>query len=93
MNKTELVAAIADKSGIHPMMVGPMPDHLAILVNTTARIENLVVEAAVTKSKRKAFHAVCMDPLASAVCSLEELHQMFEELFEINKDFFADYTD
>lgn len=87
------VPCVADKSGIHPMMVGPLPDHLAILVNTTARIENLVVEAAMTKSKRKVFHAVCMDPLASAVCSLEELHQMCEELFEINKDFFADYTD
>ena len=85
------IPCLADKSGIHPMMVGPLPDHLAILVNTTTRIENLVVDAAMTKDKRKVFQAVCMDPLTSAVCSLEEIHQMCDELFEINKEFFKDY--
>ena len=43
------------------------------------------------KSKRKVFHAVCMDPLTSAVCSLEEIQEMCDELFEINKDFLGDY--
>lgn len=73
------------------MHVGPLPAHLAILVNTTARLEDLVVEAALTGDKRKVFQAVCMDPLCSAVCSLEEIHQMVEELFSLNQEFLGNY--
>lgn len=85
------VPVLASKSGLRAMSVGKLPDHLAILVNTTARIEDLVVDAALTKDKRKVFHAICMDPLTSAVCSLEEIKQMTDELFEINKDFLGEY--
>ena len=58
---------------------------------TTACIENLVVDAAWRKDKEAVYHAVCMDPLTSAVCSLEEIHRMTEELFEVNRDFLGDY--
>ena len=68
-----------------------LPAHLAILVNTTAAIENLVVEAAMEKNRRKVFQAVCMDPLTSAVCSLEEIRQMTDALFAVNRDFLGDY--
>ena len=72
-------------------IAGALPDHLAILVNTTARIENLVVEAAVKKSKEMVYRAVYMDPLTSAVCSLDEIKNMCDELFEINKDYLGDF--
>ncbi len=85
------IPAIADRAGIHPMMVGALPAHLAILVNTTTRIENLVVEAAMEKSKRKVFEAVAMDPLTSAVCSLAEIHEMCNLLFEKNAAYLGDY--
>lgn len=85
------VPVLASKDGLQPMAVGKLPDHIAILVNTTAAIENLVVEAAIEKNKRKVFHAVCMDPLTSAVCSLQEIKDMCDELFAINKDYLGDY--
>ncbi len=85
------IPVIADRAGFHKMHVGELPAHLAILVNTTARMENLVVEAAMEKSKRKVFHAVCMDPLTSAVLTLDEIQQMVDELFEANKEFLGDY--
>ncbi len=85
------IPVLVDRAGIHKFHVGELPAHLAILVNTTARMENLVVEAAMEKSRRKVFRAVCMDPLTSAVCSLDEIQQMCDELFEINKEFLGDY--
>ncbi len=85
------VPCLVDKGGLHPMAVGELPAHLAIMVNNTALIENLVVEACMEKNKRKVIQAVCHDPLTSAVCSLEEINQMCEELFEINKAFLGDY--
>ena len=73
------------------MVVGKLPDHLAILIGQTAQIENLVVEAAMEKSRDKVFQAVSMDPLCSAVCSLEEIRNMVDELFEANNAFLGDY--
>lgn len=85
------VPVVADRMGFKTTIAGPLPEHLATLVNTTARIENLVVEAAMKKDKEAIYHAVCMDPLTSAVCSLEEIRQMCDELFAINKDYLGDY--
>ena len=85
------VPVVADRIGFKTTIAGPLPDNLAILVNTTARIENLVIEAAMKKSKDLVYQAVYMDPLSSAVCSLDEIKNMCDELFEINKDFLGDY--
>lgn len=86
------IPVVADKYGFQKTYVGNLPAHLAILVGTTAQIENLVVEATMEKNREKLIHAVMMDPLTSAVCSLEEIRQMCDELFEINKDFLGDFT-
>lgn len=85
------VPVVADRMGFKTTIAGPLPDNLAILVNTTARIENLVIEAAMKKSKDLVYQAVYMDPLSSAVCSLDEIKNMCDELFEVNKDFLGDY--
>ncbi len=85
------VPVVADRMGFKTTIAGPLPEHLAILVNTTAGIENLVVEAAMKKSREMVYHAVYMDPLTSAVCSLDEIKNMCDELFEINADFLGDY--
>ena len=85
------VPVVADRMGFKTTIAGPLPDHLAILVNTTARIENLVIEAAMRKDREAVYHAVCMDPLTSAVCSLEEIQNMCDEIFEANRDYLGDY--
>ena len=85
------VPVAADRMGFKTTIAGPLPEHLAILVNTTARMESLVTEAAMRKSKEDVYHAVYMDPLTSAVCSLDEIKSMCDELFEINKDYLGEY--
>ena len=85
------VPVVADRMGFKTTIAGPLPDHLAILVNTTARIESLVVEAAMHRSKEMVYHAVYMDPLTSAVCSLDEIKRLCDELFEAEAPFFVDY--
>ena len=59
--------------------------------NLSTGIGHLVVEAAMKKSKEDVYHAVYMDPLTSAVCSLDEIKSMCDELFEINKDYLGEY--
>ena len=85
------VPVVASRYGLRRCVVGALPDEVDILVNTTARMENLAVDAILEKNKKKLIKACYMDPLCSAVCSLEEIEQMCEELFEINRDFLGDY--
>ena len=85
------VPVVADRMGIRTTIAGELPQHIAIMVSNTAQIENLVIEAAMKKSRDMVYRAVYMDPLASAVCSLEEIKNMCDELFEINKEFLGDY--
>ena len=85
------VPVVADRMGFRTTMVGELPAHLAIMNNVTARIESLVVDAAMRKDKESVYHAIYMDPLTSAVCSLEEIRQMADEIFEKNVDYLGDY--
>ncbi len=80
------VPVLASKRGLSPMHAGMLPEQLAILVNTSARCEELAVEAAITGDPRKVFHAVCFDPLTSSVLSLDEIKKMVDEMFEANKE-------
>lgn len=79
------VPVLASRRGLSPMHVGPLPEQLAVLNNISARCEELAVEGAVSGDPRKVFHAVCFDPLTSAVLSLGEIKAMVDEMFEANR--------
>ena len=85
------VPVLASRRGLDPIRVGPIPPHLAILNNVNARIEELAVAAALDGDPRKVFHAICMDPLTSAVLSLAETKAMTEELFERNREWLPQF--
>jgi alpha-galactosidase len=80
------IPMLASRRGVEPLHVGKLPDHLAILNNISARCEDLAVEGCLTGDKRRIFHAICMDPLTSAVLSLEEIQNMVDEMFEANRE-------
>lgn len=85
------VPVVADRMGFKTTIVGELPPHIAALVNTTARVENLVIEAAMKKSKEMVYHALFLDPLTSAVCSLAEIKAMADEIFAENEKYLGDY--
>ncbi|NLY90711.1 MAG: alpha-galactosidase [Firmicutes bacterium] len=79
------VPVIASRRGLDPLHVGPLPEQLAILNNISARCEEMAVEGALTGDPRKIFHAICYDPLTSAVLSLAEIKTMVDEMFKVNE--------
>lgn len=85
------VPVLASKRGLNPIHVGALPDHLAVLVNTSARCEELAVEAAITGDPRKVFHAICFDPLTSSVLSLAEIKKMTDEMLEANMNWLPQF--
>ncbi len=86
------VPVLASKRGLDPIHVGKLPDHLAVLNNINARCEELAVEGGLEGDKRKIFHAIAMDPLTSAVLSLQEIKDMVDEMFEYNKDWLPHFN-
>ncbi len=80
------VPVLASKRGLDPMHVGALPDQLALLVNTSARCEELAVQGALEGDPRKIFHAIAFDPLTAAVLSLKEIQAMVDEMFKANRD-------
>ena len=85
------VPIVASKFGLRPIHVGPLPSHLAILNNINARCEELAVEAALEGDPMKVFHAICFDPLTSAVLSLEEIKDMVNEMFYASRNYLPQF--
>ena len=85
------VPVLATKHGFEPVHAGALPPQLAILNNINAQCEELAVEAALTGDPRKVFHAICLDPLTSAVLSLAETKEMVREMFQSNWDYLPQF--
>jgi alpha-galactosidase len=76
------VPCLVDGEGVHPCHVGALPPQLAWLNGTNIAPQELAVRAILDRDKEAAFHACALDPLTRAVCSLDEIRAMFEELWE-----------
>lgn len=85
------VPILASRRGLDPIHVGSLPAQLAILNSVTAQCEELAVEAAITGDRRKVFHAICMDPLTSAVLSLAEIKEMVDRMFQVNEEWLPQF--
>ena len=49
-------------------------------------VHELVVEALLERSKEKARYALMLDPLTAAVCSLDEIARLFDEMWEAERE-------
>ena len=85
------IPVIASKNGYERKFQGKLPDAAAVMVAQTAGIENLAVKAWEKRSKQMLYQAVSLDPLCSAVLSLEEIKEMCDEILAVNKDYLGDF--
>ena len=81
------VPVYASKKGFEAVAVGKLPPQIALLVSTSAQIEELAVQGCIEGDKRKIFQAILFDPLTAAVLSMEEIENMVDEMFEANKEY------
>jgi len=86
------VPCLVDKNGIHPCHVGRLPPQCAALNRTNINVQELGVLAAVEKDKTLAFQAVLMDPLTSAVLTIDETRSMVDEMFEAEAKYLKGYS-
>jgi alpha-galactosidase len=74
------VPCLVDGNGIQPIKIGPLPPQLAALNRTNINVQELIVEAALTGSKDAVYHAVMLDPLTAAVCTLPQIHELVDQM-------------
>jgi alpha-galactosidase len=79
------VPVLVDGTGLHAVGFGPLPAQLAALNAAHMYVHELMVQAVVERDREAALGALMLDPLTAAVCSPEEIRQMFEEMWEAER--------
>ena len=74
------------RGGMETLHFGPLPEQLAALNRSHMAVHELVVDALMKRSKQQAKYALMLDPLTAAVCSLEEIDRMFEEMWSAERE-------
>jgi alpha-galactosidase len=86
------VPILIDKLGFHPMVVGELPGQLAALSRSNQAVQQLATQAILDGDREAAFHAIALDPLTSAVLSLGEIREMFDEMWMAHGTELAAYS-
>jgi alpha-galactosidase len=55
-------------------------------------VQSLIVKAALTGDKEAIVHAVMLDPLTGAVCTLDQIRKMVDEMFEAQKHWLPQFS-
>jgi alpha-galactosidase len=81
------VACLIDENGFSPCHFGGLPTQLAALNQGHMAVHELVVTSLLEGDREAAVHALMLDPLTAAVCSLEEIRSLFDELYAAEREF------
>jgi alpha-galactosidase len=86
------VPCFVDRHGIHPVRIGALPPQCAAANMSNVSVQQLAVEAALSLDPEHIVHAIAMDPLTSAVCTLAEVREMTAELLEAEKEWLPQFA-
>ncbi len=85
------VPCFVDSLGIHPCVVGELPPQCAAIDITNINVQTLAVQAALEGDREKAYQAVLLDPLTSAILTPRQIRAMFDELFAANREWMPQF--
>ncbi len=86
------VPILVDNAGLHPCYVGDLPSQLAAINRTNVNVQELAVQAALTGDRGHAYHAVMLDPLTSALLTLDQIRAMTDELFAAHAQYLPQFN-
>ncbi|MHA2203589.1 MAG: family 4 glycosyl hydrolase [Candidatus Hodarchaeales archaeon] len=75
--------AIVNNKGLQGVKLGEYPKGLAALLNTQAGVQDLVIEAILTKSKKIALQALLADPVVNSTSQAERI---LESMLDLQKN-------
>jgi alpha-galactosidase len=85
------VPCLVDGNGVQPVKVGVLPAQLAALNRTMVNVQSLIVEASLRGNTETIKHAISLDPLTAAVCTLDQISAMTDEMFATQKQWLPQF--
>lgn len=85
------VPCLVDRNGVQPVHVGALPPQLAALMQTNINVQQLTVEAALTRKREYIYHAAMLDPHTAAELTLDEIWAMVDELIAAHGEWLPEY--
>jgi alpha-galactosidase/6-phospho-beta-glucosidase family protein len=78
------VPALVNRSGIHALSVGPLPDTLAAHLTPYCLAQAMMVRAALSGDRQDALHAFLLDPLIQKTLTVEDTAALLDEMLAAN---------
>src|SRR5439155_7757852 len=85
------VPSFADDTGIRPTHVGALPPQCAAACMTNVLVQTLTADAALSGDPEHIVHALALDPLTGAVCTLKEIRDMASEMLEAQRQWLPEF--
>ena len=86
------VPCLVDRAGVHPCGVGALPPQLASLNRSNIAVQELVVKGHLERDREAIYQAMALDPLTAAVCSLDEIWQLTDDMFAANQHWLTQFA-
>ncbi len=86
------VPCLVDRTGINPCHVGMLPPAVANVTRRNVDVQELAVLGHVHRDRELIRQAIKLDPLTSAVCTLEQIDAMTNEMFEAQARWLPQFT-
>ncbi|MET9246120.1 alpha-glucosidase/alpha-galactosidase [Nonomuraea sp. NPDC003709] len=80
------VPCLVDRAGMRPTRIGALPPQLAALNRTFLNVGELTVRAALEGRRDHVYHAVMLDPNASATLTLQQIHDLVDDMIAAHGD-------
>ena len=85
------VPILVDNMGLHPCYVGDLPPQLAAMNRARMSQDELAVKGALEGDRNAVEQAVALDPMTGAACTLDQIHDMVEELFKADAPYLPQF--
>ena len=85
------VPCLVDHMGIHPTVVGDLPEICAAMNRTNVNVQLLTIEAARTRKREDVYKAALLDPHTSSELTIDETVALCDALFEAHGSWLPPY--
>jgi len=86
------VPVFVDRHGLHPVRIGDLPPQCAALNQSNVTVQSLGAKASCERDPELIMQAIALDPLTSAVCTLDEVRRMTAEMLEAQRQWLPQFN-
>lgn len=86
------VMCVADRNGITPTYVGELPVQCAALNRTNINVQEVTIEAALTRKKEYIYQAALLDPHTASELTIDEIVRLCDELITAHGSWLPEFN-